>query len=198
MGFWEKIEQIEGLSTKTGLNHVSGEKNNYEKSLKLTIKEIEKNDKNLANLLESDYMNNFSMIVHSMKSSLAFIGAADLSAKARNLEKAANAADKDFCAINLPAFLEGINKLKTDLAAAFADKPVTQSSVERPPELSVIFNNLTAAFNETDFMAIDEGVKSLDALGLGGALYEEIEKIKDAVLVMDYDKALEVIKNLEN
>ena len=196
MDFWEKIDQIKGLSLKAGLNHVSGEKANYEKSLKLTIKDIEKSNENLVHLLESGDMNNFSIIVHGMKSTLAFIGAADLSAKAKDLEKAANLADKDFCQANLPAFLEEANTLKECLAKAFAEKPVIQGSTERPPELTEILKNLTAAFNETDFSTIDEGLKSLDALNLGGELYEDIEKIKDAVLVMEYETALKIIGNL--
>jgi DNA-binding response OmpR family regulator len=44
--FWSKTEQIEGLSVQTGLDRVSGKRDIYKKSLMLTIKEIEKCDKN--------------------------------------------------------------------------------------------------------------------------------------------------------
>ncbi|MDR2965033.1 MAG: Hpt domain-containing protein [Treponema sp.] len=194
--FWEKVEQIEGLSLKIGLNHVSGQKENYEKSLKLIMKEIEKNDKTLIDLLESGDLQNLSIIVHGMKGTLAFIGATDISAMAGGLEKAANLKNKDYCTINLPLFVEEIKKLKSNLDAAFELKPVIQDSGERPPELSLILQNLAAAIDETDFMAINEGVEKLDTLKVGGVLYEEIEKIKDAVLVMEYETALEVIKNI--
>jgi len=194
--FWKKIEEIEGLSLQIGLNHVSGQKENYEKSLKLIMKEIDKNDNTLVSLLESGDMHGFSTMIHGMKGTLAFIGTEELSAKARNLEKAANLEDKDFCALNLPVFLEGINKLKNSLTEAFKLKPAPQGPSEKPPELALILQKLTIAFNETDFSAIDDGIKSLDALKLGGELYEEIEKIKDAVLVMEYETALEIIGNM--
>ena len=192
---WEKIDQIEGLSTKTGLSFVSGDKDSYKKSLKITIKVIEKSQEKLANFLTSgdSGLHDFSVEVHGLKTSLANIGADELSAKAKDLEKAANAADKDFCNKNFPSFLEGITKLKDNLSAAFATESAGQGSTETPPEFPLILKKLTTALNETDFMAIDQEIKNLTALELSGALSEEVEKIKDAVLVMDYDKALEVI-----
>ncbi|MCL2044071.1 MAG: transporter substrate-binding domain-containing protein [Treponema sp.] len=201
--FWQKIESIEGLSIRTGLDMVSGQRDVYEKSLKLAIKEIEKCDKNLNKFLSSANMRGFTIEAHSMKGSLTGIGAAELSALALELENAANNDDISFCADHLPAFLERLSVLREKLEEAFAEKTQKlHGAPEVTPELAKallpIFDQLEAAFTETDFSAIDEGIKSLNAFNPEGPLKEVIEKIKDAVLVMDYDAAVEVMENIRS
>jgi CheY-like chemotaxis protein len=66
-GFWDKIDEIDGLSLQTGLDMVSGQRSVYEKSLKLLVKEIEKCIKNLNNFLVSNDLKNFAIEVHSIK-----------------------------------------------------------------------------------------------------------------------------------
>ena len=200
-GFWQRVEQIKGLSVQTGLNMVFGQRDVYEKSLKLTIKEIEKCEKNLKDFLSDKDMRSFSVEVHSIKGSLASIGAVELSSLALKLENAADKEDLNFCIINLPVFLNKLNVLQFALVEAFAEDTQSQSDrLKIPPELSstlsFIFEKLKKAFNETDFLAINEGIESLNSLNLEGALKEEIEKIKDAVLIMDYDGARAVIFNI--
>jgi HPt (histidine-containing phosphotransfer) domain-containing protein len=192
--FWNKIEQVEGISVQTGLNRVLGQRDVYEKSLMLMSREIEKCDINLSNFLKAGDMRNFSIEVHSMKGSLANIGAMELSTRAKELETASGRGNIAFCALALPPFLEELRLLKASLAKAFETK--NRSPIEIPAELPPILERLKAAFDEMDFSAIDEEIKNLDALIPGGALKDEIEKIKDAVLVMDYENAREVIRNL--
>jgi CheY-like chemotaxis protein len=67
--FWSNIEQIEGLSIQIGLERISGQRGVFKKSLKLTIDEIEKCDKNLTEFLASGDMNNFRIEVHGIKGS---------------------------------------------------------------------------------------------------------------------------------
>ena len=199
--FWEKIERIEYLSTQAGMERVSGQKDIYKKSLKLMLNEIEKCDENLKEFLASGDMNNFSIEAHSMKSSLANIGAMELSALALELETASHNKEFSFCASHTLPFLEKLVSLKTALAVAFSDNSQSQTPEAQhlPAELTAIFEKLITAFNKTDFKAIDEGINSLNTLPeLAGnnALQAEIEKIKDAVLMMDYDGAAEIMQKL--
>ena len=193
--FWNKLEQIDELSVKTGLNAVSGQRDVYEKSLSLMIKEIEKCDSNLKEFLAAGDMRNFCIEAHSMKGSLANIGATALSEHARDLETASGKADAHFCASNLPPFLDRLNSLHFELKGAFAKKTQPQGPIEIPPELPLIFKEMTDAFGEMNFAAIDEAMGKLDALEITGAK-GEIEKLKDAVLIMDYDGAAEVMQKL--
>jgi CheY-like chemotaxis protein/HPt (histidine-containing phosphotransfer) domain-containing protein len=194
--FWNEIKQIDELSVRAGLSAVTGQRDVYEKSLKLMIKEVDKCDKNLDEFLSAGDMRGFSIEVHGMKSSLANIGATALSALARDLETAADQADASFCASNLPLFLERLKSLNFALKEAFAKKTRPRAPIEIPPELPIIFKRMTDALDEINFMALDEEIEKLDALNTSGALKEEIELLKDAVLIMDYDGAVETMQNI--
>ncbi|MCL2154723.1 MAG: ATP-binding protein [Leptospirales bacterium] len=194
--FWKKIEQIEELYLATGLNRVDGQKNVYEKTLELLIDEIEKCIKNLNEFLTANDMKNFCIEVHSMKGALANIGAMDLSAKARELEIASDQEDVAFCSVNLIDFNERLDDLRLKLKEAFAEIKQNHGRIEIPPELLLIFEKLKTALNEMNFVAIDNEVTNIDKLNLSGALKEETDQIKDAVLIMDYERAINVMQKL--
>ena len=194
--FWRKIEEIVSISVHAGLDRVSGQRDVYKGSLKLMLKEIEKCNKNLIDFLAANDMHNFCIEVHSMKGSLANIGAMELSAKARDLEAASSKEDNTFCTSNLPSFLEELSALGYQVKEAFAEKNQNIEPIEIQPEMAKIFNRLMVAFDETDFLAINKEMENLDELNAGDPLKEEIETIKDSVLIMDYDSAREVIQKL--
>jgi len=195
--FWNKIERIEEISVHAGLERVSGQRNIYESSLKLMLKEIEKCTNNLNNFLMADDMHNFCVEVHSMKGSLANIGAMELSAKARDLEAASDKGNAAFCSVNLPSFLENLSGLASKLKEVFAGKVRNGGAIEIPPDVVQVFEKLTGAFGETNFLLINEAMENLDALNPeNDALKEELETIRDAVMMMDYDGASEVIRKL--
>ena len=194
--FWEKIQQVEGLSLAIGLDRVDGQRDVFEKTLKLMVKEIEKCDRNLNDFLEAGDMRSFCVEVHSIKSSLASIGVMDLSQKARELEKASDHGDTGFCASNLPPLLDGLGHLLLRLKEAFSEVSQGIEEIEIPPELPPIFEQLTEALREVDIVAIDEGMERLTTLSLTGALGDEIDQFTDAVLMMDYDGAMEIMQKL--
>jgi CheY-like chemotaxis protein/HPt (histidine-containing phosphotransfer) domain-containing protein len=194
--FWKKIEEVEEISVQTGLERVSGQHDVYERSLRLIITGIENCVKDLNTFLTASDMPNFSIVVHSMKSSLANIGATDLATLAFELEAAANRNDQSFCTSNVWHFFERLLTLQSTLREAFKKKKQSSGKIEIPPELPSIFERITTAFDEMDFEAIDEAIKNMDDLNPNIALKDEIDRIKDAILIMDYDAAKEVIQKL--
>ena len=196
--FWDRIEQIKEISISEGLGRVDRQWGVYEKSLKLMIREINKSEKNLPVFLSADDMENFRIEVHGIKGALANIGAMKLSAKAYDFEMASDKMDSVFCVLNLPDFLKDLNGLNKQLKEAFALLKQKEGSAKIPPELPYIFQRMTGAFDEVDLMVIDKEMENLNALNLGGALKEEIEWIKDMVMMMDYDGAVERMNKLTN
>jgi serine/threonine-protein kinase RIO1 len=63
-------------------------------------------------------------------------------------------------------------------------------------KLIAVFEKLTSAFNETDFIAIEEEVNNLSSLQEEGVFVEEIDKIKEAVLMMDYESAGNIMRSM--
>ena len=195
--FWEKVGQIGGLSVSQGLERVDGQRDSYEQTLKLMIKEIEKCVRNLKEFLAADDMRNFRIEVHGIKSSLVNIGATELGNDARELEVASGRNDAAFCAENLSPLLQGLDSLRQQLEEAFSSTSRRcDDEIELPPELPPIFERLTDAFRDMDIVAIDEGVGKLTALSLTGALGDGIEQITDAVFLSDFEGAIEVIQKL--
>jgi HPt (histidine-containing phosphotransfer) domain-containing protein len=194
--FWHMVDQIDDLSIHAGLDRVSGQRDVYVKSLKLTIKEIEKSDALLRNYLASGDMRNFSIEVHSMKASLANIGALELSIYARELEKASDKPDIDYCSEHLLPFLAALNIFSLKLKKAFNEIEPDDGPLVIPDELPDIFNTLTDALNRMDFIAIDNAVERMKALKLRGAIKTEIEDIKDSILLMDYTSATDKMRAL--
>ena len=195
-GFWEKISQISELNMAEGINRVDGQKDVYKKTLSIMLKEIEKSDRNLQAFLNKIDMRNFCIEVHGIKGSLANIGANGLSVNAYALEQMSNQGDQNFCAENLPRFLTELNNFSNKLKDAFLEISQSSGPVEIPPELQHIFKQLTAAIEKTDFLRIDKEVEKLNALKLDGILFEEIDKIKDAVMMMEYADAKELMQKL--
>ena len=196
--FWNRIEQIKELDFAVGLEQSGGKCNVYKKTLRLMVQEIEKSENNLPGFLSSDDLENFRIEVHGIKGALASIGAMQLSAKAYELETASDKMDSAFCASNLPGFIIMLNTFNSNLKNAFASIKKSNSAAEFPQELSPIFKRLTEAFSEIDLVLIDEEMGNLDALNLNDALEEEIEQIKDMVMMMDYNGAMEYMKKLLN
>jgi len=193
--FWVKVGQIPKLSVETGYKLFSGSPDIYKKTLVNMIKEIEKCDKELTELLADNDMPNFSIRAHGMKGSLAQIGATVLATHASELETAADNNDTAFCASNLPPFLKELHNFSSCLMEAFVVKPVIGGNIELPPELPPILEKLATGLAEIDFMAIENGMKNLKSFKASGALKDEIEKITQTV-TNDYNGAIEMIRKL--
>jgi len=160
------------------------------------IFEIEKCDRNLKEFLAAGDMRNFCIEVHSIKSSMASIGASELENIAHELETASKQGDEARCAANTPQLLSGLDALRLRLKEVFSEINRGDDAIVLPPELPPIFENLADALREMDIVAIDENMERLGALTLTGALGDEIEQITDATIMMDFDYAIEVIEKL--
>ena len=193
--FWDRINRIEDISMKIGLERVSGQVGVYETALKLLIKEIEKCVRNLNAFLASGDMNNFKIEAHSMKTSLANLGAMDLSSKAYELEIASGKEDAAFCASALPPFGEALVNLGAKVKEAFSEVQQTNDAAI-PPELKPILTRMKDAFGSMEFIEINNEMQNLENMEMDEGLKYEIEEIKDAVIVMDYDNATEMIQKL--
>ena len=193
--FWEKIGKVEELSVQTGLKRVSGQADVYESTLNLLCKGIDSCLGNLEGFLAAGDMQNFTIEIHSMKTSLANVGAMELSSMACELETASGSMDCAYCSSAMPPFSAALLILRDKLKDAFSLNRRNKTQVITS-ELAFILTTMKEAFKNTDFTEINNGLKNLDALNLENRLKYEIEEINNAVMVMDYDAAAEMIDML--
>jgi len=194
--FWDRIEKVDGLEISCGLKRVDNQRDVYIKTLKLTMREIEKCDINLLRLLSEEDLDGFGVEIHGIKGTLAIIGAKELSNKAQELETASDNHDIGFCASNLPVFLSELGELYMAVSSAFSVLYRNDDLTEVPAELPAIFEKLTNAFKELDLLLINQEMENIDALNLSGRLGDKVEQIKDTVMMMDYAGAIENIEQL--
>jgi CheY-like chemotaxis protein/HPt (histidine-containing phosphotransfer) domain-containing protein len=193
--FWAKVDQIDKLSLSLGLERVEGQYDVYESSLKLIMLEIEKSNVNLEKFLLDGDMDNFRIEVHGMKGALANVGAMELSELSRVLENAASKNDPGFCSKKLPHLLRGLQNLYAGLQEAFETKK--HDGVMRiPADMPGVLLMLREAIEDIDILLIDKAMDTLNALNLRGAIKDAVEPLKNAILIMDYDKATEQITQL--
>jgi PAS domain S-box-containing protein len=193
---WRKLENISDLSVHQGLERVFGARDVYERSLKMMVKEIDNCGRKLTTFMEAGDIRAFTIEVHGMKGALDNIGATELCAMARDLEASGNENNSMACAAGLGPFLERLQIMQSQLKEAFAEDDIHEGPADIPAELPQILENLIPAMAQTDFTAIDEEIDKLAALTLNGKVKEQAERVRDAVLMMDYDGAAQVINEM--
>jgi len=196
MGFWDKLNSIEDLIVKIGLERVSGQKDVYKNILKSLIREIGKCTESLNSFMAEEDMLNFSIAVHSMKSSLANTGAMDLYAKALELETASSQRDIGFCKTNLQSFLVKLSDLESKLTKLFSEVKKEEGPIVIAPGLSAILSKMSDYLKSENHGKINTELTKLEKIRVDGQLKDEIEELKDAIIMMDYDIAIQKIQKL--
>jgi len=194
--FWEKVNNISCISMQVGLERASGQMDVYENILKSLIREIDKCTANLNNFIAKTDMHNFTIEAHSMKSSLANVGAMELSTSTFELESASLRGDSDYCTLHLQPFLDELLGLKNILTEYFSELNQDDKPVIVPPDFADVLLKMSGFLKENKYEDINNELRDLDALNPVGSIKNHIEDIKDAIIIMDYDSALEKIKSL--
>ena len=193
-GFWDKLHRINGLSTDVGLDSASGQLNVYKNTLEICLRELQKSAEYLGKALDDKDMRGFRIDVHGCKGSLSLVGATDLAGQALKLENASRNDDCRYCTEHLPAFLNGLADFIAQLQDAFSE--LAGEQIPLPPELPPVLKHLSAAMDKKDFTALFEELDLLDALEIPGNLQEEINNLKEAACMMNYEHAQSIIARL--
>ncbi|MCL2019545.1 MAG: ATP-binding protein [Oscillospiraceae bacterium] len=198
--FWDRINTIDGLSSEVGLDMVAGQRSNYKTSLSLMVTEIEKGIKKMRLFLEKGELDSLEVAAHSMKGALQNIGVQKLSEQALRLEEASERGDIEYCRDNLEPFIEGLDVLREELEAAFAVSGVERERFELSSEvlakLTGIFGRMKTAFSEMNLEVIDDELENLEAVMPTDGLKDSLTQISEAVMMMDYDGAEQIMESL--
>jgi CheY-like chemotaxis protein/HPt (histidine-containing phosphotransfer) domain-containing protein len=110
----DKAREI-GLDTDAGVEYACGEEDLYLDLLSDYAKGCEDKCKELDSYLDKEDMKNYSILIHSLKSSSRIIGADAISAQAKDLEDASKKNDIDFVQLNHDNFKERYKSLAAKL-----------------------------------------------------------------------------------
>ncbi|MDR1788636.1 MAG: response regulator [Treponema sp.] len=120
-----RVSKVPGLDVKTGLEFCAGDPAFYKSMLKQFCDDFEPLKNAIINDARRRDWKDFSIKTHGIKSSLAMLGAMDLSEQARKLEMAGKAADLKksaaevrYCAAQTLPMLKGVSALRSRLLMA--------------------------------------------------------------------------------
>lgn len=115
--FIEAVKKIDEIHAEAGLRHVSGMEDMYWEAIRLFNEKLVSECEKMEGFLQAKDMGNLAISVHSMKSSLAVIGAEALAKEAFELEKAAKDKDLQYCEQYFPGFSAKLYALHQQLSA---------------------------------------------------------------------------------
>ena len=133
-----------------------------------------------------EYIKQYRIKVHSMKSTSAMIGAFSLSGVAKMLEYAARDNRKDIIeSVTLP-FLEQWRSYKEQLKVCIPEEETTTEKLEVDHEkLGEFFNLLKAAMEDMDIDTADEVMSQIKSFHYPDDVFSNIEKLGIAVTNLD-------------
>jgi CheY-like chemotaxis protein len=131
--FVEGIKKIKEINTEIAINRFSGSKKIYYKVVNMFNKNLLPECNKMAAFLNSRDIAGFTIPIYGMKSSLATIGAIELSKMAMELGIASKNREIDYCLERFPEFMEKLLLLRERLCVIF---PEAEALKEREPELA--------------------------------------------------------------
>ena len=196
--FMKAMDKINEINAEIGIKRVSGTEDMYKDTVYLFNKMIMRECDVMSTALDKGDIKAFSISVHAMKSSLATVGAMNLSEVALRLETASKGNDADFCKDRFPAFKDKLVNLHEELAVIF---PETEPKKKKPSGDAAYFKEqigkvLTAA---SDF-EIDTGqkiIKDLLNYDFGEQNNDLLEKVAKEFSEFNFDGVTKLLKPLE-
>ena len=160
--FIKALEKIEEINTEIGLNRFQDKKDTYRLTMDMFQKKLPSECGKMTDFLAAGDLENFAIAVHTMKSTLATIGAMRLSEMALQLEKASKNKESDFCRQRYPELKEKLLALHKKLSAIFS---VSQSPREKKPgDMTYLRENAKKALAAVEAFNSDTGIELLKDL----------------------------------
>jgi HPt (histidine-containing phosphotransfer) domain-containing protein len=191
---------IEGVNVRLGIAMTGGILDRYVNVLKIYCQDAATRMEVLASAPDEENLALFTTQVHALKSASASIGAVSLSERAARLEDAGRRGDMDAIAKERDGFRKDLSNLTDRILntlAAFTD--AQEPSQPAPPrDCYPLLNELADALKAEQVRSIDLLLEELRQKTLDAQTKKSLERISDAVLMAQFDEALEITNELRN
>lgn len=194
----ERLNEISSLSVEEGLVNTGGETDLYLDIATEYALSAEKQIDKIQQFFEEKDIRNYTILVHSVKSSSRLIGATALSELAFELEKAGNAQDIGKIEKDTPTFLDMFRSLAGALAFLTeeeADENLPQISESMLSEAVEVMKDGADSF---DLMTIESVMDQLADYKLPESFRTIYQDLKRALADVDYDRIAELLQSVGN
>jgi HPt (histidine-containing phosphotransfer) domain-containing protein len=196
--FIKEIVKIEEINTEIGLNRFQDKKDTYRITMDMFQKKLPAECDKMTGFLAANDPENFAIAVHTMKSSLATIGAMRLSETAFELEKASKNKETDFCRQRFPEFKEKLLSLYKKLSVIFSGGQNPRE--KKPGDKSRLRENAQKALAAVEAFDSDAGIAILENLlsyDFGAETNMLLENTLTALENFEYEDASESLRKIE-
>ncbi len=191
-------EELDVLSDV--LNVMNGIKNNgsvedYLKILKIGYETIDEKTAELESLFENEKIDDYTLLAHTIKSSLRVMGAEDLGEEAQKLEDAGKRNDAAYIRKHHKSFIEDYERLWDRLSAVFRDD--ADGAGELPEidmtDLNEVYSAIRYAAKDMDCDRIEEAIDSVKGYTIPEGEAARWKSILEAAAKFDYDGIVNII-----
>lgn len=184
---------IEGLNTKQAISLMGNEKL-YMQILREYYASIDKRAEKITAALEKGDIKNYTIEVHSLKSTSKQIGADALAELAARLEKAGNELDIDLILAKTIDLISHYLRYKDILAPLFPDlSGKDEASSADHSVVSMLLDSMTDALDSMDTLAMDEVLEKMSEYSFTPAQTQCYEKLKLSAEACDVDMCLTIV-----
>ncbi|MBP1561531.1 MAG: PocR ligand-binding domain-containing protein [Oscillospiraceae bacterium] len=184
---------IEGLNTKQALSLLGSEKL-YMQILKEYYLSIDKRAAIITEALAKSNIKNYTIEVHSLKSTSKQIGADALAELAARLEKAGNELDVDLILAKTSDLIANFLKYKDILAPLFPElNNKAEASAADHSVVSMLLDSMTEALEAMDTLAMDDVLEKMSEYTFTSAQTQCFEKLKASAEACDIDMCSTVV-----
>ena len=189
--------EIPGINTAKGIARTGGRIDFYQKLLKVFCKDTQERIILLQTVPTTENLPLFTTQIHSIKGASGSIGAVEIPYLAAKLEAAGKAGDLAFVRENIAVFVERLEELIQSIQLALnvhrdTEDPATiASGVDM-----LLLQDLAAALKTADTADIDRILDDLLLKTKDTKISVILEQISDAVLMAEFDNALEITSGL--
>ncbi|MDR1079370.1 MAG: response regulator [Deltaproteobacteria bacterium] len=192
-----QVPSIEGLDAELGIRRTGGSLARWFDTLGVFLRDVRERSSVLDRVHDADSLQDFTITVHALKSSLANIGADSLSGSAAVLETSGRALDLAAVRDGIGPFRKDLNMLTARVRELLASSRPGRRDGGVGPEYFRILGTLRSALDSLDVSAVDSSLAKLQALPLSTNKQEAVSAIADLVLTADFQSAMEAIITLE-
>lgn len=190
--------KIEALDTDYALSMLGNEKL-FWAVLKDYYRAIKKKAELIKRYEENEDWHNYTVEVHSLKSSSRQVGATELAKKAEQMEKAGNEENAALIRQYTSQMLEEYKQYLTILEPYFKEE---QKSDYRKEEISAgllknYFSNMRIAFENLDMDQMEDVIKQMEQYRYYGQQKELFEQLQSAVEAIDVELCESIIQTWE-
>ncbi len=158
--FLDTLSRVNGIDTEIAMERFSGMEDIYRDTFELFYKKIIKECEAMSGFLNSENLHRFSISVHAMKTTLATVGAMNLSEIAFKLEIASKNGDIGYCKDVFPSFKASLLSLRGQLSGIFPNAKIVSAEKEAADEAYLLENmpmlSDTIVPNERSILAVDD------------------------------------------